>query len=445
MFDDSEKPFKINFAVVMTAVVILCLLGALILAPQLYDNVLGGTYHITQNPFTGHITARMDPGPYAQMFANVKVFPVSETFYFTADTEGDTKDSNGDYSMEVQFSDGSKCKISGTCRVDLPSDPQKAIELVTKYGYASQDLLEDRLIAQIVRNGLIATANQMTSKESYSDKRLNFISDARDQIVHGIWKTKDLVTKEIDPATKQEVTVIRKIPIVDEKGVVIREPNPLEGTGVSISQFVVKDFKYEDRVVAQIQEQQKAVMAVQTAKANLLKAEQDKLTVEAEGKAKVMTAQYEEEQKKIRATVEAQKDQDVAVIQAQKAVDVATKEKEQAIVVANRNKEVAALELDAAKLEKERQIQLGTGEAERKRLIMSADGALEKKLEAWSNANLVWANAFKERKVPGVVMGGKDGAGSDSDAATFMQILGVKAAHDLSLDMKIVSPQPAAK
>jgi regulator of protease activity HflC (stomatin/prohibitin superfamily) len=438
MFDE-DKPFKINIRVVMLAVVILSLLAALIMAPQLYENVLGGTYHITQSPLSGHIQARMTPGPYAQMFSNVIVFPVSETYFFTADSEGGA----GDASIEVQFSDGSKCSISGTCRVDLPSDPQKAIELVTKYGYTSQDNLEDRLIVQIIRNGLMATANQMTAKESYSDKRLNFVSDARDQILHGIWKTKDLITKEIDPATKQEVTVIRKIPVTDEKGIVIREPNPLDGTGVSISQFVIKDFKYEEKVRNQIQEQQKATMAVQTAKALLLKAEQDKLTVEAEGKAKVMSAQYEEEQKKIRATVEAQKEQEVAVIQAQKAVDVAQKEKEQAIVVANRNKEVAALELEAAKLEKQRQIELGTGEAERKKLVMAADGALEKKLEAWSASQQVWANAFKERKVPTVVMGGgKDGVGSDTDANTLMQFLGLNAARQLAVDLEMKGQQP---
>jgi regulator of protease activity HflC (stomatin/prohibitin superfamily) len=444
----SDGEFKINLRVVFLAVVIICLLGALLLAPQLYDNVLGGSYHITQSPFSGHITARMTPGPYAQLFSDIKVFPVSETFFFTQDEEGgvDAKDSKVDASIEVQFSDGSKCKISGTCRVDLPSDPQQAIELVTKYGYTSQDNLENRLIVQVVRNGLIATANQMTAKESYSDKRLNFISDARDQIIHGIWKTKDLITKEIDPATKQEVTVIRKIPITDDKGIVIREPNPLDGTGVKISQFVIKDFNYEEKVRNQIQDQQKATMAVQTAKAMLLKAEQDKLTVEAEGKAKVMSAQYEEEQKKIRAEVEAQKEREVATIQAQKAVDVATKEKEQALVVANRNKEVAALELDAAKLEKQRQIELGTGEAERKKLVMQADGALEKKLEAWSSAQQVWAAAFKDRKVPSIVMAGSEGGnGVDGDASVFMKMIGLRAAQELSVNMGMMGENAQAQ
>lgn len=424
---------KINMRIVLIAVVVICLLGACILAPQLYDNVRAGTYHITQNPFTGTITARMSPGPYMQNFAHISVFPVSETFFFTSDNEGTATDD----SIEVQFRDGSKCNIAGTCRVDLPTDPEVAKNLMVKHGYMDQKSIEQRLILQVLRNGLIAAANQMTAKESYADKRLNFISDARDQILHGVWKTKDVVSKELDPITKLEVTVISKVPVTDEHGIVLREPNPLDGTGITLSQFTIKSFNYEEKVKKQIEVQQAAIMAVQTAKANLLKADQDRLTVEAEGKAKVMTAQYEEEQKKIRATVEAEKDREVATIAAQKQVDVAGKEKEQAIISATKEKEVAALQLDAAKLVKQQKIELGTGEAEAKKLVFEADGALGVKAATLVEINKVWAEAFKSRNVPSIVMGGKDGAGTDSDAATFMQILGIKAAKDLSMDMTL--------
>lgn len=421
---------KIIVALVVCAI---CLVGSLIIAPMLYDNVLAGTYHITQNPMTGNIEARLTPGPYAQMFSNITIFPVSETFFFTSDDEG----GKGDTSIEVQFSDGSKCKITGTCRVDLPTNPEQAIALVSKHGYTSQTNLEDRLILQILRNGLMAAANQMTAKESYSDKRLNFVSDARDQILHGVWKTKDVIIKEIDPSTKQEVTVIKKVPITNSEGVVIREPNPLDNTGITLSQFTIKEFNYEEKVKKQIESQQMAIMAVQTAKANLLKAEQDRLTVEAEGKAKVMTAQYEEEQKKIRATVEAKKEREVATISAQKQVDVANKEKEQAIILATKEKEVAVLQRDAALLVKEQKIALGQGEAEAKRLIFEADGALGVKANALIEINKHWADAFKTRPVPSIVMSGKDGVSTDSDASTLMQLMTMSAAKQLGVDMTV--------
>lgn len=198
----------------------------------------------------------------------------------------------------------------------------------------------------------------------------------------------------------------------------------------------------ERRVQKQIGEQQGALMAVQTSRANAQKALQDSLTVEAEGKAAVMKAKYEEEQKKVRAEVQAQQEQAVAVIAAQKLVDVAGKDKEQALIAATKDKEVASLTLESAKLEKQRQIELGTGEAERKRLVLAADGALAQKLDAWSKSQEVWANAFAKRAVPSVVTGG--GQHTDGDAAAMMELIGIKAAKDLALDMGVRqgSPKP---
>ena len=68
---------------------------------------------------------------------------------------------------------------------------------------------------------------------------------------------------------------------------------------------------------------------------------------------------------------------------------------------------------------------------------MSADGALEKKIEAYK---YVMAEGFKAignyqgAWVPSVIAGGN---GSNSNAAfNMMEMLSIKAAKDLSLDMK---------
>jgi hypothetical protein len=37
---------------------------ALIIAPNMYENVPVGKYHITQSPFTGTLRSRINPGPY---------------------------------------------------------------------------------------------------------------------------------------------------------------------------------------------------------------------------------------------------------------------------------------------------------------------------------------------------------------------------------------------
>lgn len=422
--------------VVALTLFVLCLVGSLIIAPQLYENVQAGTYHITQSPFTGVVTARLQPGPYAQFFADVNIFPVSETFYFTKDPEGGP----GDYSIHVQFNDGSLCQISGTCRIDLPRTEDECVKLMTKFGYRNIDQIEDKLILPVIRRAMVLSANQMSAKESYSERRANFIADAWDQIENGIYVTKDQITKEADPVSGQMVTKISKVPVIDSKGVKVREHNPLKGTGITISNFEIKQFMYEQKVQAQIATQQQALMEVQTAKANALKAEQDALTAEAKGKADVMKSKYEKEQEKIKATVDAEKEQAVAVIKAEQLVKVAEKDKEQALIAANKLKEVAVVELEAAKLEKQRTIALAEGQAESKRMILAADNALQYRGELWIKGQEVWANAFKERRVPNVIMGSKDGSGSDNDIGTFMNLINIKAAKDLAIDLNMNPP-----
>lgn len=422
---DEMSPAK----VIGIILIVVAFIAALICAPQLYENVPMGKYHITQSPFTGQITARMQPGPYAQWFANIEEFPVSETFFFTADKEG----GEGDSSITVQFNDGSTCKISGTCRVDLPKDGTLAAELVTKHGYRSMNQIEDRLILPTIRRAMVLTANQMTAKESYAEKRAAFIADSWDQITNGVYIMKDVTEKGQDPVTGKEVTLTKKVPVTDEHGVRMREKNPFQGLGVTLANFEVKSFIYEDKVKEQIGKQQQAIMDVQTAKANALRAEQDNLTAQKLGEAEVTKAKYAKEQVKVAAEVEAQKEASVAVINAQREVDVANKAKEQAIVAANKEKEVAAINLEAAKLEKQRQIELGTGESERRKMILAADGALDKKLEALVNINGKWADAFSKRQVPGVVMSGAHSG--DNDAVSFMEILGAKAAKDLQVEL----------
>ena len=139
------------------------------------------------------------------------------------------------------------------------------------------------------------------------------------------------------------------------------------------------------------------------------------------GKADVMMSKYEKEQEKIKAVVEAQQQKEVAELHAAKELAVAK-----------------LMKLAAAE-EKQRQILLGQGESERKRLVMNADGALAAKLEAWKEVNRYYATAMKEYKgqwVPNVVMGG--GQGKNVNAAqSLLDLFMVKTARDLSLDMSI--------
>ena len=121
-------------------------------------------------------------------------------------------------------------------------------------------------------------------------------------------------------------------------------------------------------------------MYVQTAIAAAKKAEQNAITVEKQGEAEAMKAKWDQEVIKARAVTESEQ-----------------------------KKEVAKLDKEAAEFKKQELILLGQGEAERKKLVMNADGALEKKLEVYKEVNLRYAEAIEKYKgnwVPSVTMGG---------------------------------------
>jgi len=148
--------------------------------------------------------------------------------------------------------------------------------------------------------------------------------------------------------------------------------------------------------------------------ANAKKAEQDAITAEQQGRANYQTSKWKQEE--LNATE---------------------------IAIAEKNLKVKELDAQTAAAEKQADILRGQGEGERKRLVMQADGALDKKLDAWTKAQELWANAFAKypgRAVPEVVIGGSGGH-QGTAAQTFMDMLSIKAARDLALDMTM--PQGA--
>lgn len=405
---------------------------AIPLGYELLETVHAGQYKICQNIFTGSVSAWMRPGPYGQWFGKIYEYPVADTFYFTKDAEG----GKGDFSIHVQFLDGSTCDISGTCRVEYPKTEKEAIALLAEHGFRNADNVEERLILPVVRRSLMMSANFITAKESYSDKRAEFISEAWDQVENGVYVTREKEVKETDLLSGQQVTRIRKTKVIDEAtGKVVREKNPLEGLGLKLANYEIKQFVYSEAVTNQIKAQQEALMGVQTAKANAQKSEQEAISAEAMGKANVMKSRYEKEQEKVKAVVEAEQQKEVAETLAAKEKAVALIEATKKLEVAEKDNQTAAIKLKIAELDKKAMIEKAEGESTFKNKVFLADGGLLPKLETLCKINEAWSAAYKERKVPTIVSGGK--SGTDSDTISFMDLLTAKAAKDLALDMGV--------
>ncbi len=409
-------------------VIITCVIMGLIFSPKITETVSVGTYQTKQTAFFGTMYAKMDPGIWFQLWGDIIEWPKAFTFFFTHDKgEGERYDQ----SIEIRFVDGSMCKISGTSRVLMPTTGKEAIFLIDNDGYQNWKDVQTKLVLPTIRNALRMTANMMTAQESYSSKRIDYNTWARDQIENGLYDTMDETRPVLDLVSGEMVKKTFKVIKTDNSGNPIYLANPLKGTGIHLKNFEIKSFEYAPEVKKQIATQQASLMAVATAVADAKKAEQLKLTIEAEGKAKVAKAKYEEEQIKVRAVVVAEREKEVQELNAKR-------DKQVAVFHGEKRKEVAGLDKAAALLTKQKNILDGEGIAKKKQLILAADGALAQKLQTYEAVMTIWAEAYAKRKVPSVVMGGSNSkGGTDTDAMQMSEVLSLMALKQLGLNLEV--------
>jgi len=307
----------------------------------------------------------------------------------------------------VRFNDGGHGTMNGSVSFELPLSAPNLSNIHSKFGSISA--LESQLISTVVNKSIYMTGPLMSSKESYAEKRNYLIQYVEDQIQNGIYRTISKEAKTIDQMTGVEKTVT-VVDIVLKNGVPERqEEAAMSLFGIKTYNFAINSLPYDGAIEKQIEGQQQITMDVQTSIADAKKAEQNAITVAKKGEANAAEAKWLQEVLKAKAVTQAEQE-----------------------------KEVAKLNKDAAEFKKQEQILLGQGEAERKKLVMSADGALDKKLEAYREVNLNYAKAISEYKgnwVPTVVMG-ENSKGSNG-ATDLINMLNAKTAMDLGIDMGV--------
>jgi regulator of protease activity HflC (stomatin/prohibitin superfamily) len=419
------------------AVLGLLILGAIMLSSQLVSNVRKGHYEVRQSWVTGQVSAKMDPGWWIKL-GTIQDWPKAETYYFTRGQDS-RYDSKEDHSIVVQFNEGSECNISGTCRVILPKSEKAAVELTTVHGYQSWEDLLNKLIQPQVRKALIITANQMSARESYSDKRNDFIFLTSDQLIGGLYAFDEVERDVLDEMTGKKVKRLVKLVKRSPDGAIVRSENPFAPLGIRVENFEVKVFHYSDKVKQQIEKQQQAYMDIQTAIATAQLAKQKEMTAEAEGRANVATARYQQETEKVREVVKAQKDKEVAEMRGRQDL------------------EVAKLNAQSAEQRKAADILVAQGEAEAKRLKREADNYEAMKIDAAVAIHKAWADAYSKRRVPLVSGSGAEDSKS-GETPSGSGIAGQKGLVDLlilkslGLDLKldeagggrsVHAPQPA--
>lgn len=360
---------------------------------------------VIQNPVTGSLTWYKNGGMHMQWFGKVTKYHKRSQFWFSAAKD---QGKSEDQSIIVRFNDGGHANLSGSISWEMPLDDAHLTLIQQQYG--SQDAVEQQLIRTNVEKAVYMTGPLMSSAESYAERRNDLIHLIEDQVQNGVLQTSTVESKEPDPITGEQKTVSHVQIKADTSGKFLRqEESPLVHFGIKTYNLSINNVKYDPTVEAQIQKQQEAKMLVQTAIANAKKAEQDKITVEKNGEAEAARAKWEQE-----------------VIKAKE------------VTAAQQRLDVANLDRQAAEQYKLTEQLKGEGEGAYARAKMQANGALEQKLDAYIKVQQAWAQAISQYQgniTPQVVTGGS--SGGNNSALGLMELLQIKAAKDLALDMNI--------
>lgn len=388
--------------VVLLAFSAVLLIFCISMAGRFGEDVDAGEIVVIQDPIDGELHIYTEPGWVNQNFGTATHYKKSFQFWFSNKKAGDdTKDE----SVKIRFNDGGHATISGSCRVNLPTDEKSFRKLHTEF--RSQEAIEQALVKTTLEKSIYMTGPLMSSKESYAEKRNDLLSFIEDQAINGVYKT---ITREVkvkdELSNTEKTTAIVEIATVN--GSQIRqERSPIKSYNLTLQALSINSIDYDKVVEAQIASQQQAIMQVQTAMANSKKAEQDAITAEMQGKAAATKAKWEQEVTKAQLVTKAESDLAVQ--------ELSTKQ---------------------ASLYKQQQILEGEGEAAKKKLIMAADGALDKKLDAYTTTQKYWADAFSKYTgsiVPQIQTGG--GSNGANGAMNFQDLMSMKALRDLSLDL----------
>jgi SPFH domain/Band 7 family protein len=392
----------------LAAAVIVGLIFVFSIGGNLFENVDANEIMVLQAVPSGALSVYTTPGWKWQGFGKVTKYHKRGQFWFRARGDQGAKE---DHSMRLRFNDGGHATVSGSFAYEMPITAAQVIMLHMKYG--SEIALEQQLIQPSAERAAYFSGPLMSSTESYASRRSDLLNYMEDQLQRGLYKTQRRDLKVKDTITGEEKTASIVEIAQDEKATPLRqEPSPLGTFGIRTFNLSFNEIKYEDTVENQIKQQQQMQMAVQTAIAEAKQAEQQRITTEQNGMAQAARAKWDQE-----------------VIKAKE------------VTAAQQRLAVAELDAKAADQEKRAMTLRGEGEGAYRRAKIAGDNALDQRLAAWVEVQKSYAEALGGATVPWVPtvsVGGGAGGGA-LNAQQYLELLGIKAAKDLAVDMNMAT------
>lgn len=366
--------------------------------------------------FDGTQFVQYSPGVYyAGFFAKEKSWPNQISVSYQADqVDMDLQDGTIEIGKQtVRFGgDATSAKVSGIVQYILPIDEKEMIEMHNAHR-TPQSLVSKRL-APYTKECLQSSAQLMSSEAHYSGGRAQMAQDFQDQLKNGVFILKTIDKIVFDSLEKENKRVYETNIQTDKNGNSKRKFSSIKEYGITVADAAITDVDYEDRVDNMLAKKIDASTKASVAKQELLTAQQQQLTAKAKGEQRLVEIEYQQKQEQTKQVVAAQTQVELA------RQDLAKQE----------------IARQAAEKEAQKIKILADAEAYAKQKVMLADGALDKKLEAYVKVQGYWANAFKEYQ-GNIVPLYQSGAGSGSNGAMqWMEMMGMKAARDLSLELK---------
>lgn len=395
----------------LIAIAIIGILGAIFLFSCIGYNT-GGYRTVIESRATGSLSVKFSNGFYFTLFGKTTEYPDIMTVSFTKDETSSTVDIEP---ITIRFNDATSATATGVTKFMLPKSDSLMIQL--HRDYRNVDNLAITGFKPFVMECLKNSSQLMSSEMHYLGGRSTMSQYFQDQLEDGVYilETEEKVIR--DSVEKENKRVYLTKIAKTKNGGYERKRSMLTQYGIGISDAVISDVDYEERVDNLLGLKIDATSKTSISKQELMKAQQEALTEEAKGKKLLVETEYKELQ-----------NQKTQVIQAETSVKLAQQE----VQLQEQEKLKAQKSYEASIFEAKKTKELAEAEAFAKKAVMNADGALEKRLAAIVDINKAYAEAIgKQPLVPSTYIGG--GAnGQIPNSTALVDMLLVKTSKEIA-------------
>lgn len=400
----------------------------------------------------GNETSTCETGWYFAGWGTSTAWPHYITVAHTLDATGENAGTVFQGSIaepyRVRLADNWTGDVTQTTRFGIPQDQAQFLEMARTF--RTPERLINTTLKPAVTASLDSVSNMFTMEEYYSGgKRDQFKSEFKDAIEKGRAQVRQVslnqaggvvpsraapsnsdVAQDTSEVGDTEVRRIIMEKVTDASGNDIRTPHDFSEIGVTVASAILENLDPDDKYEDQINDRKAAASRRVVAREQRLEQEEQRLLAIQQGETDIAKRQAAAKVEQIEQTTNAETAKKLALIEAERM-------KEEAEIA----RQTAAINLERARIDAEAVTVAADAEAYAKEAILTADGALAQKLEAWVSAQRVWADAASKINVPATVIAGGGDAGTAGNALgtvdQFMQMMMIKTARDLQVDPTI--------